>query len=145
MKGSLVFLILVILFLGWKFVLSPGKLEFTDRAKVLQGLSLALDHKEAVRDYWKANGVLPGARDWNDNTAAVDISQSIVGSIRVGETGPGVISVHYAAKPEFEIPDTITGTRIDLVPVTRDDDLVWQCEGTVPEDYLPNRCRHITE
>lgn len=145
MKGSLVFLTLVILFLGWKFVLSPGQLDFTDRAKVLQGLSLALDHKEAVRDYWKVNDALPDAQDWDDQSVSVDISQSIVGSIRVGEHGPGSISVYYAAKPEFEIPEAVTGTRIDLVPEFRDGEQVWHCEGTVPEDYLPNKCRHITE
>ncbi len=145
MKGSLVFLVLVILFLGWKFVLSPGQLEFTDQAKVLQGLSLALYHKQAVHHHWKANGVLPEAQNWDDKSVSVDISRSIVGSIRVGEQGPGVISVHYVAKPEFEIPEVIPGTRIDLVPEARDDELVWQCEGTVPEDYLPNRCRYITE
>lgn len=143
MKGSMVFLVLVILVLCWEFVLSPGELEFTDRAKVLQGLSLARDYKQAVGEYWKANGVLPDAKDWREGGVTADISQSIVESIRVGADAPGVISVHYTDKPEIDVHRTIVGTWIRLVPEVRNDELVWYCEGTVPEDYLPGKCRRL--
>lgn len=145
MKKSLAFLILVGVFVLWKFVFSSGQLDFTERAKVLQGLSLAADYKQAVRAWYREHGSLPSAEDWREDLVQVDISKSAAGAIRVGEHGPGVISVHYAASPAMDLPAAVTGTYIDLVPGINADKLTWHCQGTVPEAYMPRKCRVVTE
>ena len=143
MKSMLGILVVVVVFLSWKFVFSPEKLEFTDRAKVLQGLLLAADYKQAVKEYWQREGKFPQQGNRVADSVSVDTGDSIVGAIRVGEHGPGVISVHYVYKPEHDTPEGVAGARIMLVPEAFGDKLHWQCRGTVPEKYLPRTCQGL--
>ena len=62
MNKTLIILILAVIVLSWNFIFtSEKKVDLTDQAKVLQGLSLALKHKVAVIKYWNEKGQLPTA------------------------------------------------------------------------------------
>lgn len=142
MNKSLPLLILLVIFLCWKFVFTSSRVEYTDPARVLQGLSMALSYKTAIIRYWQEKGSLPTAEDWQEkkDKPVVDLSQSLVGSIRIAEDGPGVISVYFRNKPEIEMRTDISGTRILLIPEVGEGKLKWSCEGTVPAELMPKKC-----
>ncbi len=147
MNKTLIVLVLAVIVLGWKFVFSPGeKLEFTDQTKVLQGLSTAIAYKIAIRKYWIEKKALPSAEEWKKQTnkPLPDLNKSIVGKIKVGEDGPGVISVYYAKKPGFTIPPDVIGKKIMLIPEGQGERINWKCSGTVPAEYLPKKCSPLT-
>lgn len=138
---NLVIILGLILFVCFAFL--PSKLDYTDRAKVLHGLSFAVAYKEAVGKYWKDKGVLPAAEEWNKDgiKVAVELGKSIVESIHVGQDGPGTISIFYTNAKDKSVPDELAGTKIVLTPKIRDKQLVWGCKGTLPAQYLPVPCR----
>ncbi len=145
MNKTLIILIIVVIVLCWNFVFSEKKVGLTDQAKVLQGLSNAITYKMAVRTYWEEKGTLPSAEDWDEKKqkVVVDLSQSIAESIQVGEDGPGVISVFYAASRDLESSAEIDGTKINLIPKVQGEKLVWTCLGTLPLKFLPKRCSKL--
>jgi len=140
---KLIVLIIIALILIWKFVLSPSQLDFSNRTKVLHGISLTADHKKAVNEYWKEKGSLPDAKGWQEAgiKVTVDFGKSLVQSINVGEDGPGTISVYYTNSRNPDIPATVNGKRIILTPTMQGDKLDWNCKGTIPVDLLPAPCR----
>ena len=145
MKKKLPLLILVIIVLCWNFVFTEKTVGLTDQAKVLQGLSMAISFKAAVGNYWDKNKTLPSNVDWNNENpgVVVDLSQTIVNSIQVGEDGPGVISVLYGARPGLESPTEIDGKKINLIPGVQDGRLIWACEGTITTNLLPKNCSNL--
>jgi hypothetical protein len=143
MKKGLNLLIIIGLILFVSFALFPSKIDYTDKAKVLQGLSLAVSYKKAVGEYWKDKGKLPNSEDWNKigNKVAVDFGKSLVESIHVGQDGPGTITVYYTNAKDKAAPADLTGKKIILTPEAQDNQLIWSCKGTIPTQYLPVRCR----
>ena len=143
MKKGLNLLIIIGLILFVSFALVPSKIDYTDQAKILQGLSLAVSYRKAVGEYWKEKGELPNGDDWsrNGNKVAVDLGKSLVESIHVGQDGPGTITVYYTNAKDQAAPADIAGKKIILIPEVQDNQLVWSCKGTMPEQYLPVRCR----
>jgi len=144
MNKSLIVLILAVIVLSWNFVFtSSEKIELTDQAKVLQGLSHALKYKLAVLEYWKEQGELPDAETWEKEgkKIEVDTSKSLVKNIEVGVDGPGAISVFFTNKEIIRVEKNIEGTRIVLTPEVKDERLVWTCKGTIEKEYLPAKCQ----
>lgn len=145
MNKTLIILILVVIVLCWNFVFSEKKVGLTDQARVLQGLSSAIAYKTAVRKYWQEKGALPSSDDWDKQKqkVVVDLSKSIVKSIQVGEDGPGVIRVSFAASQDLESPAEIDGKIVNLIPKAEGGKLVWTCLGTLALNLLPKRCSQL--
>lgn len=145
MNKTLIVLVLAVIVLAWNFVFTDREVELTDQAKVLQGLSTALSYKTAIGNYWNEKKDLPGSAEWqNYNTGlSVDLSRTIVRAIEVGIDGPGVISVHYVARPGLDSPAAIDGRKINLVPTVNGDRLEWACQGTIAAGLLPKNCRPL--
>ena len=145
MNKTLALLVLVVIVLSWNFIFSDKKVGLTDQAKVLQGLSSAIAYKTAITKFWTTKGALPSNEDWINEKpgVVVDLTQTIVKSIQVGQDGPGVISVFYTVKPGLESPAEIEGKKINLFPNTQDGKLVWTCFGTLPVNLLPRRCSKL--
>ncbi len=144
MSKTLIILILGVIVLSWNFVFtSSEKIELTDQAKVLQGLSHAIKYKRAVLDYWKEKGVLPDAETWKKEgkKIEVDTSKSLVKNIEVGIDGPGAISVFFTNKEIKKVEKDIEGTSIVLTPEVKGERLVWTCKGTIDKEYLPAKCQ----
>jgi hypothetical protein len=142
MNRALIILILIAIVLSWNFIFADKQVGLTDQARVLQGLSTALSYKTAVASYWGQNGKLPAAEDWLKSSPriAVDLSQTIVSAIEVGQDGPGVISVLYTARPGLESPVLLDGKKINLIPAVQDGKLEWICKGSVDASLLPRNC-----
>jgi pilin len=144
MNKTLVILVLAVIVLSWNFVFtSTKKVELTDQAKVLQGLSQSIQHKLAVIKYWKEKKSLPDAETWlkEGKKIEVDISKSLVKRIEVGVDAPGAITVYFTNKETNRLKKDIDGTKIILIPEAKGGRLVWSCNGTMDKEYLPTKCQ----
>jgi hypothetical protein len=143
MNRRLIILILFALVLVWNFVLFPSKIEFSDRTKVLQGLSFAKPYKEAIANYWKAKGQLPTQEEWQSETLiAIEIlDKSLVESIIVSEEVSGSISIYYTKRKDPSVLVDIEGKKIVLTPSVESGEIKWKCMGTLAEDLLPVACQ----
>ena len=147
MNKTLIVLLLAIIVLSWNFIFSSEKkVELTDSAKVLQGLSLALPYKAAVRKYWQDKGTLPLSEDSPALVKAikVDLSRSLASLITLSEDDPGVISVYFSNKETINVSSNINGNKIMLEPFIINGKLDWACRGTIAASLLPKACRSMT-
>ena len=143
MKKWFFALAILAVFLVWKFALSPSKLEFTDRVKILQGINFAADHKAAIAEYWKKNGTFPTHEEWDkrEDKIVTDFQKSLIQSIEVGTEGPGVITIIYTNARDKNISSVINGKKLFLTPEIKGETIDWSCKGNLPSDYLPKPCR----
>jgi len=115
----------------------PAYQDYTIRAKVSEGISLASAAKLAVAETNDATGTMPG-----DNTAAgLPAAASIVGNNVVSVTvgGSGLITILYRGS----LGGTANDTNITLSPDTSEPgSMVWDCTGgSTPGKYRPANCR----
>ncbi len=143
MSKTLVVMIILGLILTWKFVLFPEKLEFTDKMKVLKGLILAKSYKEAVGKYWQEKQMFPNEEQWTGDGPKldVDLGNSIVSSIKVGEKAPGIITIYYSNSRDPDLAQGISGKSLSWTPYIYNGVLEWSCKGDVPVEFLPRPCR----
>ncbi len=148
MKKVLIVLVLGILYLSWNFIFtSDRKVDLTDPAKVLQGLSLAIKYKLAVGQYWQQHDAFPDSKTWQalEQRPRADISKSLVSDIRVGEERPGAISVYFSNKDVINVAADIDGKTITLMPVVVNGRLDWVCQGTMDRDLMPEACTFLQQ
>lgn len=146
MSKTLVILILVVIVLSWNFVFTDKKkVDLTDPAKVLQGLSHAIKYKRAVREYWKVKKVLPDAAQWAKEGKKIesDYSKSLVEKIEVGVDAPGSVKVSFKNKETIKLEKDVNGTNISLIPKVKGERLIWSCIGTMPQEYMPKKCNQV--
>ena len=134
---TLIELMIVVAIIGiLAAVAIPAYQDYTVRAKVTEGLSLASAGKTAVSEYFSANGTLPGDNTEAGMAGAEDISGNSVDSVTVS-TG-GVITVVFSAT-------AVDGSTLQLTPATSAGKIVWTCEAGATNGlegmYLPSSCR----
>lgn len=111
----------------------PAYQDYTRRARVVEGLSLAAGVKTAVSEYRASQNNWPSSTD--DLGITNVISGGVVKSVSV-EAG-GVIKVVYNEKVGF---DQTLILRPELV--SGSGNIVWRCtEGTLPSEVRPSECR----
>lgn len=141
---TLIELMIVIAIVGILLAIAiPAYQDYTVRAKVSEGLSLAASPKLAVLEYFHSTGGLPA-----DNTSAGlqapgDFATEFITAIEVGDPAPGHITVTFDAGPDG-LPELGADNLLSLVPVTGNDHVDWRCGGgntTVEARYLPAVCR----
>ena len=130
---TLIELMIVVAIIGiLAAVAIPAYQDYTVRAKVTEGLSLASAGKTAVGEYFSTKGDLP-----TDNTVAgMAPATSITGnSVKGVAVVAGVIQVTFSGKP-------INGSLLTLAPTTSNGKLQWSCTGGDLEGkYRPSSCR----
>ena len=143
MNKTLIVLILAVIVLSWNFIFtSEKKIDLTDEAKVLQGLSLAIKYKIAIRKYWQEKGQFPTAELWQQEPAVViDTSKSLVKDIEVGVDDPGAITVTFTNKETIRVEEDINDKKIVLTPYLIDGKLDWSCKGTLKKELMPKPCQ----
>jgi type IV pilus assembly protein PilA len=132
---TLIELMIVVAIIGiLAAVAIPAYQDYTIRAKVTEGLSLASAGKTAVSEYFAANGSLPTSNAQAGMAGSQSISGNSVDFVNVG--GAGVITVQFSAA-------TITGSTILLTPNATDGKVIWDCAtgGTLEAKYRPSSCR----
>ncbi len=131
---TLIELMIVVAIIGiLAAVAIPAYQDYTIRAKVTEGLSLASAGKTAISEYFASNGTLPG----NNTQAGMALSEEISGNSvdNVTVTGAGAISVVMSTAQ-------IAGSTIILTPTTAAGKVVWNCTGgNLEAKYRPSSCR----
>ncbi len=112
----------------------PAYQDYTIRAQVSDGLSLASGSKTAVAEYYQNRGVYPT----DNSTAGVAASGSIIGNFVTGtQIAAGTITVTYGNSANAKI----TTSTVQLVPTDRGGSMEWDCTSGIADRYLPTQCR----
>ena len=136
-KGfTLIELMIVVAIIGiLAAVAIPAYQDYTIRAKVTEGLSLASAGKTAVSEFFSSHGSLPSTNASAGMALATSIVGNNVSSVSVGTNG--VITVYFTATP------AITGSTLVLTPTTAGGGVKWTCTsgGNLEAKYRPSSCR----
>jgi type IV pilus assembly protein PilA len=145
-KGfTLIELMIVVAIIGiLAAVAIPAYQDYTIRAKVTEGLSLASAAKTSVSEFYSAKGTLPASNSEAGLKPALSIKGNSVRSVEVGGAAPsGVITIVYSESGDPKI----AGSILTLSPDTSSGGVVkWTCgsagAGTNLESaYRPSSCR----
>ncbi len=113
----------------------PAYQDYTIRAQITDGLSLASGSKTAVAEFYQNRGAYPTS----NASAGVAASGSIIGnfvtSTAVGAAG--VITVTYGNSANAKI----SGSTVLLTPTDRGGSMEWDCSSGIAPRYLPTQCR----
>jgi type IV pilus assembly protein PilA len=141
-KGfTLIELMIVVAIIGiLAAVAIPAYQDYTIRAKVTEGLSLASSAKTAVSEYFGTNGDWPAY----NTSAGLSPPASIAGnSVRSVTVTNGIIEIEYSASGDPKID----GMQMSLTPTSPGGQVVWECgvgsvSGTALEGkWRPSSCR----
>lgn len=129
-KGfTLIELMIVVAIIGILAAIAiPAYQDFTIRAQVSEGMSLASSVKASIAEYFQDRGVFPpvGLVDLGMD-AANPPSGKYVDQITVG-AGNGTITISYSGTAPFQANNTIDGETLGLAPSTNaNGDIAWVC------------------
>lgn len=129
---TLIELMIVVAIIGILAAIAiPQYQNYTTRAKVTEGLSLASSAKTGVAEYYQSEGVMPSGN------GEAGIPSTITGNNVSGvSVAGGTITVTYTGTP-------IGGKTLKLVPDTSSGGSIkWTCDtGDLDDQYLPANCR----
>jgi type IV pilus assembly protein PilA len=135
---TLIELMIVVAIIGiLAAVAIPAYQDYTIRAQVSEGLSLASGAKTAISEFYNQRGTFP-----NDNASvglsvANQIQGSYVDSVDVGITA-GIIEVQFGNQVNAQI----SGDDLQVSAVTSAGSIQWVCKSPDLEPkYLPTNCR----
>ena len=132
---TLIELMIVVAIIGiLAAVAIPAYQDYTVRAKVTEGLSLASAAKTAVSEFFATNGSLPTTNSAAGIAPALSINGNDVNSVTVSPTGSVVV--------QFSGNAPLNLTTVVLSPDTTDGRVAWDCTGgTLDDRYRPSSCR----
>lgn len=111
----------------------PAYTNYTTRAMVSEGISVAQGFKTAVAEYRAVTG------DWPANLAAIgmaDVADGAVASVGV-DSSNGAITVTYANVGALTGDPTVI-----FLPAVGAGAITWSCStGSMSDDYLPEDCK----
>lgn len=134
-KGfTLIELMIVVAIIGiLASIALPAYQDYTKRAHVSEGLSLAAGAKAGVTEYQASEGEFPTTNALAGLAASTAIVGNAVDSVEVG-TG-GVITVTFNSKVE-------DGKTIVMTPDASSGSVTWSCSTDADNKYVPSQCRN---
>ncbi len=136
---TLIELMIVVAIIGILAAIAiPAYQDYTIRAQVSEGLSLAGGAKTAIAEFYQDSGGFPTDNATAGISNATDIQGKYVASVTVNN---GVITVAYGNDANSNIGN---GT-VTLTPdgTTNAGSVTWDCDGAagLPDKWLPSACR----
>ena len=128
---TLIELMIVVAIIGILAAIAiPAYQDYTRRAQVSEGLSLAAGVKTAVAEFYQESGGWPA----DNTTAGLSAPASISGNYVTGVAVAGAqVTITYGAP--------VNGT-LTLIPADNGGSITWTCGGgTVDAKFLPSSCR----
>ena len=113
----------------------PAYQDYTIRAQVTDGISLATGAKTAVWDFVANTGRYPGNNGSAGLASASSIKSNYVTQLVVTN---GLIRVTFGG---VRANTNLASGELQLSPLTQAGSILWQCKGTLPAKYLPTSCR----
>ncbi|HET6554261.1 MAG TPA: pilin [Dyella sp.] len=114
----------------------PAYQDYTIRAQVSEGMSLATGAKAAVWDFLSANGTFPSSNQSAGLASSSSIKGTYVSSVDVAQ---GKITVGFAGAKANK---AINAQNLVLSPVTHGGSITWTClPSSLDPKYLPSSCR----
>ncbi|MDJ0700090.1 MAG: pilin [Woeseiaceae bacterium] len=142
---TLIELMIVVAIIGILAAIAiPAYQDYTIRAQVSEGLSLAAGAKAAVTEYYQDRGVYPGNNAFAGLSAANTIAGNYVSQVTVLN---GLITVTYSNAAGRKANNSINTATLLLSPLTAAGSVDWNCQGgnilgaAGNQKWLPNACR----
>jgi type IV pilus assembly protein PilA len=161
-KGfTLIELMIVVAIIGILAAIAiPAYQNYTIRAQVTEGLTLADGWKTAIGEYYAQNGTFPTCFSTTGGAGCVAAAAATTGKyVSLVTIVTGGIQITYSNTTPYQANKAITGLTLGLTPyLSANNDIVWIC-GTaatvstatiptgvtlvatnVPAQYLPTSC-----
>ncbi|MDX1517143.1 MAG: pilin [Woeseiaceae bacterium] len=140
---TLIELMIVVAIIGILAAIAiPAYQDYTIRAQVSEGLSLAAGAKAAVTEYYQDRGTMPGDNATAGISANTDIQGNYVSQVNVNN---GVIEVTYSDTLPQQANQQIDAAVLELSPLTNAGSVDWNCRGanilSANDKWLPAACR----
>ncbi|MDR0379595.1 MAG: pilin [Candidatus Accumulibacter sp.] len=131
---TLIELMIVVAIIGILAAIAlPAYQDYTRRAHVSEGLSLAAGAKTSVTEYYSSEGKWPLNNSSAGLATATDIRGNAVNQVAVTS---GVITITYNSKVDA------SSNTIVMSPTDTGGGITWSCKGgTVAQKYRPANCR----
>lgn len=131
---TLIELMIVVAIIGiLAAVAIPAYQDYTVRAQVTEGLSLASAAKTAVSEFFATNGDLPGSNASAGIASSESISGNHVDNVEINSNGSIVVTFSATA---------ISAKTVILNPETLGGRVAWDCSlGDLQPKYRPSSCR----
>jgi type IV pilus assembly protein PilA len=129
---TLIELMIVVAIIGILAAIAlPAYQDYTKRAHVAEGLTLAAGAKAAVTEYYSTNNKWPTNNSDAGLAAAANIKGNAVSQVAVAS---GKITITYNSK--------VDSKTLELSPTTSAGGVQWKCRpGTIDPKWVPSNCR----
>jgi type IV pilus assembly protein PilA len=142
---TLIELMIVVAIIGiLAAVAIPAYQDYTIRAQVSEGLSLASGAKTALSEFYNQRGRFPGDNDSLGLSAPTAITGSYVSAVDASQgTDGGIIAVTFGEGVNTQI----SGSILEVSAVTSAGSIKWACRAgssgspVLDAKYLPTNCR----
>ena len=141
---TLIELMIVVAIIGILAAIAlPAYQDYTIRAQVSEGMSLASGARTAVSEEFLSSGTWPA----NNGAAGLDTNTNIRGNyvtqvtVSAGaDNANGIITAQFGNNANPAITEADSNTLV-LTGTDRGGSVEWVCSGTIDDRYLPSSCR----